>query len=371
MNLTRIVPDRVTTTALTSALVGLASISLLYGLGRPTFMIVEETATLPIYVFETVIAWYAYRMPRDKSHSLLPLLPWSPILRQIVIRISLIASPWYSTSELPWFIGQVVYLWLLFIAVRSTYASWRRDVSQQSTSEPIVPANESEKARSATGAEPSAEHPAYDMAVHISVTEAVRRRSRQTSEGARLSMIIMILLVLVGGGASVGLWFFGQLDRIRTVELERMKLLHLSTNLDRLSTQTTTQQAENVAQLRRFVQDNYGQDNSYQALLRDIAAKAQTSWPDIAIRATVAILTLFLVQIFFSVYKYSLHLSNILAAKAEALELVGVSSEDRQNLRKEMIAVATEGAPGFSPGPNTPLQELLDIVEKLKKAKAE
>ena len=179
------------------------------------------------------------------------------------------------------------------------------------------------------------------------------------------------MLSAARGGASVGLWFFGQLDRVRTLELERNRLLHVSTTLENLPRQTTPQQAQTIAELQKFIRDNYSQPNAYQALLRDIAEKTQTSWPDIAIRATLAILTLFLVQIFFAVYKYSAQLSNTLATKAEALDLLCVSAEDRRLLRHEMLSIVRDASPSFGAGPNTPLQDTLEFLKKLKDMKVD
>jgi len=375
MNFKRVVPDSALPTTLTSALVVLLTIVLSYSRGESSYRLTDEVFHLPIAIVQTLVAWHAYRQSRSSVNPLLPLLPWSPIALELLRAVYLaetrsIVASFYQPS---WVGIDLCFLWLLLCAIRSSGSSteFQPTAETASTAElatsPVGPTQGPERDTVAI----AKDSPGPDAAIHSYVTAAIRTRSRETADSARLSMLIMILLVLVGGGASVGLWFVSQLDRIRSLELERNKLVHLTSSLEQLSRQNTPQQAAALKQVQAFIQDNYNAAHSYEVLLRDIADKTQTSWPDIAIRATVAILTLFLVQIFFSVYKYSQHLSNLLARKAEALELLGVFAEDRQGVRKEMIAVAKEGFPGFSAGPNTPLQDVIDILDKLRKARAE
>jgi hypothetical protein len=372
MDAKRMVPDSPVPTAVASAVVSLFSIVIVYGIGHATTDLIFRVVWLPLNVIETVIAWYVYQLSR-KDTSFLPLLPWAPVLQQVVNRLAEPFAPrQFAIYVLVVGIAQALYFILLYKAVRLAFIDKRTEAAVDGMpSSRIETLGEPGTGAEISGIPAELQTITLEQAVHIRVTDAVRQRSRQTSETARLSMIIMIVLVLLGGGASVGLWFVGQLDRVRSLELERKKLVYLSSQFTGQSDRTPQELSKALIELQKVVRDNYTQEQSYQSLLREISASMQTSWPDIAIRATIAVLTLFLVQIFFAVYKYSQHLSNLLAAKAEALELVGVAEQDRRQLRKEMISLAKERTPTFGAGPNTPLQELLDLLEKLKKAKPE
>jgi type II secretory pathway component PulC len=112
--------------------------------------------------------------------------------------------------------------------------------------------------------------------------------------------------------------------------------------------------------------DIYGNKNEYEKVFEDVKKLTQTSWADIAARGTIALLTLFLVQIFFSVYKFNRQLSSSLSAKAEAIEMIASDKDSEQLLNKELISVVKQHLPGFGKEPKTPLHEAIDLAGKLK-----
>lgn len=123
------------------------------------------------------------------------------------------------------------------------------------------------------------------------------------------------------------------------------------------------------AEIKKISKDlpkTYGDKNTYKEAIDNVERISNISWPDIAARVTIALLTLFLVQIFFSVYRFNRQLSSILSAKAEALELIGQDKEDEKLLRQELVATVKESTPGFGPIPKTFLQEAIDFANKLK-----
>jgi hypothetical protein len=303
--------------------------------------------------------------------------PWFPALTQALRGLLTLylarTEQFYMFLQPLIILTNVCFFYLLLSTVRSAYHSSLDVLPKAEQIGPVAPGvpNASLDASSVVATIPSVTEQSIDFAVHVRIANAISTRSHQAAESARISMIIMIVLVLVGGGASVGLWFFGQLDRIRAIEVERNRLLQLSVGIQRLPRLAAADQVQAVKDMQKVIQDNYDAPNDYRVFLKDIADKLQTSWPDIAIRVTLAVLTLFLVQIFFAVYKYNQHLSNLLAAKAEALELLAVTPEDRQRVRSEMIPLATESLPGFAAGPQTPLQDILNVIGKAQKAKPE
>jgi hypothetical protein len=200
---------------------------------------------------------------------------------------------------------------------------------------------------------------------------SVVRRSLRSEQIATFSLRVMIVLVIVGGMASFGLWMFTHADRISSLESERIKLLALQSEIkdtrDKLGAAATDDIKAQLDRVNKFIDQNYSGSESFKDTLNRLSLQSQTNYADIAIRVTIAVLTIFLVQVFFSVYKYNRHLAIILAAKAEALELVGSDDGARKELSKEAIGIVKESIPGFGAQPKTPLEQLVSAFEKVRK----
>lgn len=202
------------------------------------------------------------------------------------------------------------------------------------------------------------------------VINSVIERSMKSERQANFSLTIMLILVMIGGMASFGLWAFTHADRISTLEAERNKLIALQEGFkdarDKLDP-NNVELKERLDRLIKFIEQNYSNSESYKDSLSRLSQQSQTNYADIAIRVTIAVLTIFLVQVFFAVYKYNRHLANMLAAKAEALELAGNDEDSRKELSREAVSIVKESVPGFGASPRTPLEEIVQAADKLRK----
>lgn len=202
------------------------------------------------------------------------------------------------------------------------------------------------------------------------VIHSVLRRSMKSERAASFSLTIMLTLVMIGGMASFGLWVFTHADRVSTLEAERNKLISLQAEMREIRDKLGTGSEELKAQFDRlfkYIEQNYSTSASYEATLNKLSLQSQTNLADIAIRVTIAVLTIFLVQVFFSVYKCNRHLAIMLAAKAEALELAGNNDDARKELSLEAVNIVKESVPGFGSRPRTPIEEAVRAAEKLSK----
>ncbi|HEX4954889.1 MAG TPA: hypothetical protein VF017_15975 [Thermoanaerobaculia bacterium] len=218
---------------------------------------------------------------------------------------------------------------------------------------------------------PSALEPETSQKALGLVTRRLYARSLAAERTSRISMAAMFVLVFIGGGASVGLWMSSHVERLRDVEAERYKVLRLATVMERLEKEAVSSEAREFFQKRApellsEIRQNYSHSQSYEQLLKTIQTQSQTSWPDIAIRATIAVLTLLLVQIFFSVYKYHSHQAAVLAQKAESLQLIASDQEASALLRREVVKTVSVSPQPFGEAPKTAVQEVLDMASKLK-----
>jgi hypothetical protein len=115
---------------------------------------------------------------------------------------------------------------------------------------------------------------------------------------------------------------------------------------------------------------NGDQNESFDEKISRIEQLTKTSYSDLGIRVTIALLTVFLVQIFFALHKYNQRLAVVLANKAEALELIGSEPNNRKLLSREMIKLMREPSPDFGAEVKTPLQEVSDVARKVKSKEA-
>ena len=259
-------------------------------------------------------------------------------------------------------------------------------------------------------------------------TKSLLYRANSAERISQFSMVIMIVLVFVGGGSSFGFWVKDRLEIMQTLENERNKLVNLKEGLsgkgyydqmyssfrtrsydvhfyEEIETsfnsfvnflETTTdfykiidesklKSYENLKNsfksakesylqkidavllsIKNNLSDIYGNKNEYEKVFEDVKKSSQTSWADIAARGTIALLTLFLVQIFFSVYKFNRQLSSSLSAKAEAIEMIASDKDSEQLLNKELISIVKQHLPGFGKEPKTLLHEAIDLAGNLK-----
>jgi len=202
------------------------------------------------------------------------------------------------------------------------------------------------------------------------VIHSVVSRSSQSERMASFSLVVMLVLVLIGGMASFGLWAFTHADRISSIETERNKLTFLQAEMQQINEKLASSNPAATAQLDRlfsFIDQNYKTSATYEATLNRLSQQSQTNYADIAIRVTIAVLTIFLVQVFFAVYKYNRHLAIMLAAKAEALKLAGSDEDARKELSREAVSIVKEAVPTFGAQPRTPMEEIARLADKIRR----
>ncbi|MGA9994087.1 MAG: hypothetical protein WBP93_01675 [Pyrinomonadaceae bacterium] len=202
------------------------------------------------------------------------------------------------------------------------------------------------------------------------VIKSVIDRSIKSERHANFSLTVMLILVMIGGMASFGLWAFTHAERISTLEDEKNKLIKLQGGIQDALNKLGSNDPEAKQSLERineFIKNNYPNSETYRDTLNRLSQQSQSNYADIAIRVTIAVLTIFLVQVFFAVYKYNRHLANMLAAKAEALELAGSDDDSRKELSREAVSIVKESVPGFGTHPRTPFEEVVQMADKLRK----
>lgn len=305
----------------------------------------------------------------------------APLLLQLGIDV----ADWYQQShfmerrvvELLIFILRFISISLLMLGVRLVAYEWARKVRDTTFTEETKP-DTADGARvgghdvveSNIREESSLPLLGQGNTYLDRVIRSVIGRSAKSESAAGFSLGIMLFLVMIGGGASVGLWAFAHAERIKSLEYERSKLLNLQSHVMAVQDKLTAGSEDAKAQLNRlvtFIDDNYKEDEKYKTTLYNLTVQSQTNAADIAIRVTIAVLTIFLVQVFFAVYKYNHYLADMLAAKAEALELAGNDTDARKKLSREAASIVREGVPGFGAAPRTPIEEATRLAEKFAK----
>jgi cbb3-type cytochrome oxidase subunit 3 len=106
--------------------------------------------------------------------------------------------------------------------------------------------------------------------------------------------------------------------------------------------------------------------------LGEAEAKAQLAWSEMLSRLAIAALTLFLIQIFFSMYRYARRGSDSLAERAAALELVAdqlerAPPEAKGKLIDELVSLLRFEPALFGAEPKTPLGEAVKLAEAVGK----
>lgn len=272
-------------------------------------------------------------------------------------------------EELGAFLG-IIDITVAFIGVnllRSAYIAHknRLGTSDVKSETPVPPDDDSSPVESSPSTLLGRGDGYIDRVIH-----SVMERSVKSEHVANFSMYIMLALVMIGGMASFGLWIFTHADRISTLEAQRKKLITLQEGFKDAQVKLGSNNEELKVQLDRlikFIDHDYSDSEPYKEAFNRLSLQSQTNYADIAIRVTIAVLTIFLVQVFFAVYKYNRHLAIMLGAKAEALELAGNDADARKELSREAVSIVKESVPGFGARPRTPLEEVVQMAEKLRK----
>lgn len=183
--------------------------------------------------------------------------------------------------------------------------------------------------------EPSIEYTA-NSEVLSEIIENTQLRVKHFERGMRRSLIAMILLVVIGGVISFGALLYNEASTIRKLETERITLLKIS---DSLKVVDANQEALNNTkeEIRQLLNDAYGEKDSYVNLLEELNENSVENWRNVAMRITLAALTLILVQVLFHIYKYNQRQVTILTAHSELLKLYNETGADIGELRHGLL----------------------------------
>lgn len=198
------------------------------------------------------------------------------------------------------------------------------------------------------------------------VITSILYRANASNRVISFTLVIMLVIVAIGGSASFGTVALNEAKKIRELESERLKMLDI---VHTIQTADSSKLAERNKELREIITSRYGDENSYKNIVENIEKQSYVSWPDIAMRITIAALTLFLVQIFFHIYKYNQQQSSHLFTKAETLELYKETGADQGELRIGLLS-KVDSNPKFDKAPTTPTEQFFHAINKAKDAKS-
>ena len=213
----------------------------------------------------------------------------------------------------------------------------------------------------------SKEFPQEEKTLLETVIASILIRANNSSRMISFILATMILIVIVGGSASFGTVAINEAKKVRELEIERIKLLKIVSKLEKSDTAKTEVLKRNK-EIKQLIYTEYGEENSYKSILENIERQSFTSWPDIAMRITIAALTLFLIQIFFHIYKYNQQQASQLYTPAETLELFKDTGANQDELRSSLLSKLDNG-PHFEKGPTSPTEQFMNMIEKAKDSK--
>lgn len=177
-----------------------------------------------------------------------------------------------------------------------------------------------------------------------------------------LSIIILLIITVIGGWASFGAVALNEARIVRELEAERSRLMDVTVMLKTVKSDSSPELLEFI---KNTINTRYAGQSSYANIIENVEKQTDVDWPDIAMRVTIAALTLFLVQIFFQIYKYNQQQQAQLNLRAEVLELYKETSADQTELRRELLT-KLEITPRFGRTPTTLADQILTSLSKSK-----
>lgn len=203
------------------------------------------------------------------------------------------------------------------------------------------------------------EKPINDKSVLESVINTITLRANSANRTIGFSLAAMVVIVIIGGSASFGTVALNESKKIRELEAERQQLLEMINTVDISDNSTVSKQRDEI---KKIITNRYGTADSYQDLLKNIEKQSYVSWPDIAMRVTIAVLTIFLVQIFFHIYKYNQRQLSHLNSKAETLELYTQDGANQAELRSGLLS-KIDLNPKFDKSPSPLSEQIINIIK--------
>lgn len=209
------------------------------------------------------------------------------------------------------------------------------------------------------------------------VISSIENRASSAEKSISNSLIIMVVLVFIGGGTTIGTLAFSKASKVRELEIKRIELIEISDSLNKIHSDFSTNSiisdtakfrsiSKQLNNIKISIDKKFGQKNTYKDVLDNIQRSEIISWEDIAIRITIAALTLFLIQIFFHIYKYNQQQASSLRSKAEVLILFNESGADLNDLRNGLLSkLSTEAK--FGKDPTTPTEQIINIIDGVRR----
>lgn len=184
------------------------------------------------------------------------------------------------------------------------------------------------------------------------------QRANASNKAIFVNLLIMVIIVIIGGSASFGTVALNEASKIRELETERLKMIEIVNKIQAYDSTT-------VKEIKEIISSKYGVETSYKSIMENVEKQSYVSWPDIAMRATIAALTLFLVQIFFHIYKYNQQQAALLFSKAEILQLYNEPDANQNELRSGLLS-KIDSNPSFDKTPSTPTDQIVNIIKDSK-----
>lgn len=186
------------------------------------------------------------------------------------------------------------------------------------------------------------------------VIDSLNKTMHEFKDGAKTSLLAITIIVIAGIMASYGVDLFNKYENIRQLNAR-------ASEVGRLLKQVDIKGVIDKDSVARIVNEYAQFHKSYAETLLHIEEQSKTSWPDIAMRITIAALTLFLVQVFFHIYKYNKMREAAMQSKLDVLILFDDPKADLNTLRTELLAKLGSD-PRFDRSPPTMIDQAANAL---------
>ncbi len=204
-------------------------------------------------------------------------------------------------------------------------------------------------------------------------------QARILDKKSQSTIMLVIIFTIVGFGAffSIGTVALNEYRSVKELNDAVRRLSDETNDLKDLRERSRRDYVIDSINLRRF-ENKVSNIQNLLSAYKDIASEKaiaerlklyesnKLQWDQIIMRVSLAILTVFLVQIFFNVYKYHQVQTNYLENKLEALRLFALSEneEEQKQFRKTILSNINK-SPGFGKDPSSPIDQVIKMAEKI------
>jgi hypothetical protein len=207
------------------------------------------------------------------------------------------------------------------------------------------------------------------------VGERIAQRAELARGIAKFALGAMMAIVLLGLGLSLGLWAFSAIDRTKGLAMAAGDLRRAVSETSRLRAvldkigplgvgQTDAAlMVDGVRKSLEAIGQSIPTDPVVEAAAKSyVDAQSRTNWGDVAIRITVAVLSLFLVQVFFSVYKYAMIAAMRLSERLDGI--IALSRDKSPEAKAKLLhLLASADGGSFGREPTLPIKDILPLLK--------